>query len=52
MLKKVVLAGGTGFVGQYFEKHFRNLGYEVRIISRQLPAYWLGRYRRNKGYDR
>ena len=37
MLKKVVLAGGTGFVGQYFEKHFRNLGYEVRIISRQSP---------------
>ncbi|MBD8590944.1 hypothetical protein IFT92_24720 [Peribacillus simplex] len=26
MLKKVVLAGGTGFVGQYFEKHFRNIG--------------------------
>ncbi|WP_340372769.1 TIGR01777 family oxidoreductase [Peribacillus sp. FSL E2-0218] len=37
MLKKVVLAGGTGFVGQYFEQHFRNLGYEVVIISRQTP---------------
>ncbi|WP_285768761.1 TIGR01777 family oxidoreductase [Peribacillus sp. SI8-4] len=37
MLKKVVLAGGTGFVGRYFEQHFRNLGYEVMIISRQTP---------------
>ncbi|MGE7906879.1 DUF1731 domain-containing protein [Peribacillus sp. NPDC094092] len=40
MLKKVVLAGGTGFVGQYFEKHSRNLGYEVRIISRQTHTGW------------
>ncbi|MFD6439496.1 TIGR01777 family oxidoreductase [Peribacillus sp. NPDC060186] len=37
MKKKVVLAGGTGFVGKYFENHFMNLGYEVRIISRQSP---------------
>ncbi|MGE7767423.1 TIGR01777 family oxidoreductase [Peribacillus sp. NPDC096540] len=37
MKKKVVLAGGTGFVGKYFENHFMSLGYEVRIISRQSP---------------
>ena len=34
-MKKVVLAGGTGFIGEYFEKRFKELGYEVRIISRQ-----------------
>ncbi|MFZ3591211.1 TIGR01777 family oxidoreductase [Bacillus sp. DJP31] len=35
MKKKVVLAGGTGFIGEYFEKKFTDSGYEVRIISRQ-----------------
>lgn len=35
MNKKVVLAGGTGFVGKYVESKFRDLGYEVLIISRQ-----------------
>ncbi|MCR8655955.1 TIGR01777 family oxidoreductase [Paenibacillus endoradicis] len=35
MKKKVVLAGGTGFVGIYFNEKFRNMGYEVKIISRQ-----------------
>lgn len=34
-MKKVVLAGGTGFVGQDFAHRFRKLGYEVLIISRQ-----------------
>jgi len=33
--KKIVLAGGTGFVGKYFTKQFRQLGYDVIIISRQ-----------------
>ncbi|WP_078381163.1 TIGR01777 family oxidoreductase [Sutcliffiella halmapala] len=35
MMKKVVLAGGTGFIGTYLEDKYRNLGYEVKIISRQ-----------------
>ncbi|MET1012981.1 MAG: TIGR01777 family oxidoreductase [Paenisporosarcina sp.] len=35
MKKKVVLAGGTGFIGQYIEKKYKDLGYEVFIISRQ-----------------
>lgn len=35
MKKKVILAGGTGFVGKYFNERFRNMGYEVKIISRQ-----------------
>jgi uncharacterized protein (TIGR01777 family) len=35
MKKKVILAGGTGFIGKYFEEKFNNLGYEVKIISRK-----------------
>ncbi|MCM3781710.1 TIGR01777 family oxidoreductase [Neobacillus mesonae] len=34
-MKKIVLAGGTGFIGQYFEEAFKKLGYQVLIISRQ-----------------
>ncbi|OES43880.1 TIGR01777 family oxidoreductase [Domibacillus iocasae] len=34
-MKKIVLAGGTGFIGNYFEMKFKKLGYEVKIISRQ-----------------
>ena len=33
--KKIIIAGGTGFVGKYLTKHFGNLGYQVIIISRQ-----------------
>lgn len=35
MNKKIVIAGGTGFVGKYLTKQFGNLGYQVIIISRQ-----------------
>ncbi|SFJ68421.1 hypothetical protein SAMN04487936_103319 [Halobacillus dabanensis] len=34
-MKKVVLAGGTGFIGGYFQSRFRKLGYEVKVISRR-----------------
>ncbi|AYA75982.1 TIGR01777 family protein [Bacillus sp. Y1] len=34
-MKKVVIAGGTGFIGEYFQKKFKDQGYEVKIISRQ-----------------
>lgn len=34
-MQKVVIAGGTGFIGKYFERRFQKLGYEVVIISRQ-----------------
>ncbi|RLL48277.1 TIGR01777 family protein [Oceanobacillus piezotolerans] len=34
-MNKVVLAGGTGFIGEYFKKRFIEQGYEVIIISRQ-----------------
>lgn len=35
MKKKVILAGGTGFIGTYFVRKFSDLGYEVKIISRK-----------------
>jgi uncharacterized protein len=35
MKKKIVIAGGTGFIGQYFEEKLTNLGYEIIIISRR-----------------
>lgn len=35
MKKKVVLAGGTGFIGKYLESQFTKQNYEVIIISRQ-----------------
>ena len=35
MLKKIVIAGGTGFVGKFLTQKFIALGYEVIIISRQ-----------------
>ena len=35
MNKKIVIAGGTGFIGNFFKKKFKNLGYDVIIISRQ-----------------
>ena len=35
MKKKIVIAGGTGFIGGYLENYFTNQGYTVKIISRQ-----------------
>lgn len=35
--KKIVLAGGTGFIGAHLTKHFNRLGYQVVIISRWPP---------------
>jgi uncharacterized protein len=33
--KKVVIAGGTGFIGAYLAKQFGILGYRVIVVSRQ-----------------
>jgi len=33
-MKKVVIAGGTGFIGSYLEKRFLENGYTVLIVSR------------------
>ena len=35
MAKRVVLAGGTGFMGQCFEKKFRKAGYDIAIIPKE-----------------
>jgi uncharacterized protein (TIGR01777 family) len=35
MHKKIIIAGGTGFVGGHLSNKFKSLGYEVIIISRQ-----------------
>ena len=41
MNKKIVIAGGTGFVGTYLTQKFVAQGYEVIIISRQPNAvHW------------
>lgn len=37
-MKKIVIAGGTGFIGTYLAKRFKELGYEVLIVSRE-PGY-------------
>lgn len=37
VLKKIVIAGGTGFVGQYFVEQYKLLGYQTIIIGRQKP---------------
>lgn len=35
MKKKIVIAGGTGFIGTYLQSYFESTGYDVKIISRQ-----------------
>lgn len=35
MKRKIVLAGGTGFIGAYLEREWKRLGYEVLPISRK-----------------
>jgi len=37
MSKTIVIAGGTGFIGDFLTKKFTILGYEFFIISRMLP---------------
>lgn len=40
MNKKIVIAGGTGFVGNYLTSKFREEGFEVCIISRNSEVRW------------
>jgi uncharacterized protein len=41
MKKKIVIAGGTGFIGQFFERKFVMEGYDVIIVSRASGhAHW------------
>lgn len=43
-MKKIVIAGGTGFLGQVLEKYFSEKGYTIRILSRNPKKsntiYW------------
>ncbi|MFS0782700.1 TIGR01777 family oxidoreductase [Bacillus sp. 1P06AnD] len=34
-MKKVIIAGGTGFIGSFFVQKWRGLGYDVKMISRR-----------------
>jgi uncharacterized protein (TIGR01777 family) len=36
MQNKIVIAGGTGFIGQYLNKRFCDEGFEVLVISRDV----------------
>lgn len=36
--KKIILAGGTGFVGRYLTEKYSALGYDVINISRQTGS--------------
>lgn len=42
--QKIVIAGGTGFIGTYLEQEFKQRGWEVRIISRR-PGHISWEYR-------
>ncbi|MDR9856540.1 TIGR01777 family oxidoreductase [Paenibacillus sp. VCA1] len=44
MRQKIVIAGGTGFIGTYLEQEFKQRGWEVRIISRR-PGHISWEYR-------
>lgn len=43
MKKKIVIAGGTGFIGNYLKLQFKSDGYEVLIISRDGEISWSNR---------
>ena len=36
-MQKIVIAGGTGFMGSYLEARFKKSGYRVLLVSRQEP---------------
>lgn len=46
-MKKLVIAGGSGFLGQYLESYFSKLDYEVYILTREPKKindiYWNGK---------
>jgi uncharacterized protein len=38
-MKKIVIAGGSGFIGEYLAGRFKDSGYEVIVISRKNPYF-------------
>lgn len=52
MVKKAVIAGGTGFIGTYLKEKYERLGYRVYIISRQSEhIQWDDTYRMKDALD-
>lgn len=41
---KIVLAGGTGFLGRTLAKHFLNSAHEVVVLGRKKPSREIGRW--------
>ncbi len=43
-MKTIIIAGGTGFLGQVLENHFINKGFEIKILTRnpkkENHIYW------------
>jgi len=43
-MKTIIIAGGTGFLGQVLENHFSNSGYSIKILTRnptkENHIYW------------
>lgn len=37
-MKKVVITGGTGFIGRHLAQHLTNQGYHITLITRRMPA--------------
>jgi len=33
-MKRILIAGGTGFVGGYITAHLRKIGYELHLLTR------------------
>ena len=42
MRKKILITGGTGFIGSHLSEKFIKHGYEVRVFDRYNPNYNLG----------
>jgi uncharacterized protein len=40
MKKKIVIAGGTGFIGTFLNSKFQALGYDVIVIARSRHVLW------------
>jgi len=39
-MMKVLVTGGTGFIGSYLVEELLRNGYEVRILSRKSTTRW------------
>lgn len=46
-MKRIVITGGTGLIGQTLARHLRAEGYEVRILTRGMSRPDQGRYHWN-----